>query len=84
MLGRRIFNERLKELWAAKFVQRSYRGHLGRQTSYFRRMSIGAQINIARVWKGYVDRQMVREIVKIRNIAVINLQKLWSEGYHQV
>jgi pimeloyl-ACP methyl ester carboxylesterase len=77
MLGRRIFKELLKELWAAQLVQRAYRGAMGRRTSYYRRMSIQAQINIARVWRGHVARKLVNKIVTYRNVAAINLQSLW-------
>ncbi len=77
MLGRRIFQQLRKELWAAQLVQRAYRGSVGRKTSYYRRISIQAQINIARVWRGHVDRKLVKRILTHRNVAAINLQSLW-------
>ncbi len=77
MIGRRIFNEKRRELWAARLVQRVYRGAIGRRTSYYRRISIQAQITIARVWRGYIDRKLVSAIRRERNIAAIHLQCLW-------
>jgi hypothetical protein len=72
-----MFKIKQKELWAASFVQRVYRGSLGRKTSYFNRISMKSQINISRVWRGHNARTKVNQIIHNRNSAAIKLQKSW-------
>lgn len=77
MRGRCIFLRMQKEQWAARFVQRMYRGALGRRSSYNHRLCILAEIKISSCWRGFVDRQLVKRIVRQRKMAAITIQSSW-------
>lgn len=77
MQGRLIWKDKQRELWAARFVQKTYRGAIGRKTSYYKRIIRASQICIARVWRGHVARKRTNVILLHRNSAATNFQSLW-------
>ena len=75
-LGRKICRMKKKELWAARFVQRTLRGHRARCVSYSKRMERKAQINVARMLRGIAARRRFQAVVKKRELAATKIQSL--------
>ena len=75
-LGRKIYRMKKKELWAARFVQRTLRGHNARCISYSKRMERNAQINVARMLRGITARRRFQAVIKKREWAATKIQSL--------
>uniref|UniRef100_A0A7S4ID55 Response regulatory domain-containing protein n=1 Tax=Odontella aurita TaxID=265563 RepID=A0A7S4ID55_9STRA len=76
-MGRKLFMQRRKELWAALFTQRAIRGMLGRSDAHRRRLRRESQIRLARRWRGIKARMLVFALIAARNRAVTMFQCLW-------
>jgi pimeloyl-ACP methyl ester carboxylesterase len=77
IFGRRIYQQKKRELWAAMLVQRAIRGHSGRCISYQKRMERKAQINLARMMRGILSRRRFRAILKKREYSATKIESLW-------
>ena len=75
-LGRKICRMKKKQLWAARFVQRTLRGHRARCVSYSKRMERKAQINVARMLRGIAARRRFQAVIRQRELAAIKIQSL--------
>lgn len=78
-LGRDVFEEKKKELWAACFTQRVLRGHHGRLKYAQRRRMTEAQIKVAGVWRGRRQRKIVQLLIMKRNEGALIFQCLWRK-----
>ena len=77
IFSREIFQWKKKELWAAIFVQRATRGHLGRCTASYKRLEVSAQTVLARMIRGAAARRKFQAVLTKREHSASIIQRMW-------
>lgn len=76
-LGRCLFIERARLLWAVQMVQMYWRGYSARKKHWHIRLEISAAITIQKVFRGLLGRRRVNALRRRRYLAACVIQALY-------